>query len=520
MSFEIDLHKAILAGTERVPLAGHVSAPALQALLEPLQRDNRLWHVVAAVRLWQRAGLQPHTGVATRQPAAPETPCPRAAEHQLHLILRGIRPELLENWLALAHRHAVPLPHSALPAVLDHGVRTSALRPAISAVLGARGAWLTAQHPQWRDAYAPATCTHQALEREWELGTLARRTDALRQLRLRDAAAGLHLLEQGWPQEPPESRAALLPMLRHGLSQHDEAFLESALDDKRKEVRTVALALLASLPGSQLSQRCAARLGALFTLKPRLLGLAQPALEITLPEKADKAMKRDGAGSGSYHLLGEKAGWLADLMQSVPPEYWSRHWHMAPEQVLAIMAASDFRSALLHGLVNACANTFSAARDESRAWLTTLIGGVTRHDPGILPGAALMPAIHQLPLEQQEAIVRTWLDDCNDNRASMPNAILWAQTLGHALPPALSHAMLVAAQRVMRDNPQQSFAASGYFGTLARVLDASDPAYVRQGWPEDSWERWPQWRSPVDALIDTIEFRHTMQKSFLEKDDA
>ena len=42
-----------------------------------------------------------------------------------------------------------------------------------------------------------------------------------------------------WSSEPPEHRAALLPQLAVGLGPADEALLDTALDDRRKEVRAL-----------------------------------------------------------------------------------------------------------------------------------------------------------------------------------------------------------------------------------------------------------------------------------------
>ena len=61
------------------------------------------------------------------------------------------------------------------------------------------------------------------------------------------------------PPSPRSDRARFLAALATGLTVDDDAFLEQALDDRRKEVREAALELLRRLPGSSLGRRMAER---------------------------------------------------------------------------------------------------------------------------------------------------------------------------------------------------------------------------------------------------------------------
>ena len=57
-----------------------------------------------------------------------------------------------------------------------------------------------------------------------------------------------------------ETRAAYVEALGVGLGPEDEPFLESALDDKSRQVRAEAVRLLATLPASRFAGRMTARL--------------------------------------------------------------------------------------------------------------------------------------------------------------------------------------------------------------------------------------------------------------------
>ncbi len=75
----------------------------------------------------------------------------------LRLQIEGLQQVAARGWR---------LPHSLLPLALDSGLRTSALRPALLAVLGERGRWLACHHSAWR--YAAATAETAPWEVRWQ----------------------------------------------------------------------------------------------------------------------------------------------------------------------------------------------------------------------------------------------------------------------------------------------------------------------------------------------------------------
>jgi hypothetical protein len=507
MSFSPAIHKALLAGVARAPLGADVP---LQDVLAGVPEPLRLWHLVAANDLWQRAGCAlPHTPEQT-PPCPAASTCPRAAERVLQLILQGIHSEQLASWLALARRHGVALPHGMLVALLELGMQKPALRADLAPLLGPRGHWLVAQHPEWSTHYGaagPATP-----ETHWQLGSASQRHAALQAMRRSDPAAALAALEADWASEPQEHRLPLLAQLAIGLGPADEAFLERVLDDKRKEVRTLAQQLLVALPGSQLVERCKARLHGIVG--------APPALPLTLPEKCDKAMKRDGIGVDSYPGLGEKAGWLFDLMRNVPPAHWSAQWQLAPRQVLDLFAGHDFHDALLMGVVHACSRTFGAHRTQADSdWFVMLMSEALPPMPG-QPITLLQRGMQHLPLPEQERIVLRWLDAPASGLRADTRALAWAEqryiVSGEAMPLALSQRMLADVQRTMQALARPDYDDQRALASLGRILDPAILATAQANWPPPDWEHWPEWRDQVDKLMDTLQFRKTMQASFLE----
>src|SRR5262249_35073360 len=111
-----------------------------------------------------------------------------------------------------------------------------------------RAAWRAAQRREWGSLAVSAAEAPADDVTGWELGSIGRRVGILAALRRRDPAAAREMLAKAWPTETPDDRAALLGALATGLSTGDEPLLETALDDRRKEVRVAAVELLALLP--------------------------------------------------------------------------------------------------------------------------------------------------------------------------------------------------------------------------------------------------------------------------------
>jgi len=512
MNLPPDVHKALLAGAARVPLGSGSVDAALAPVLAPAPG---LWQLVAATDLWQRAGFTPPQAQAMQAAPCPAAAtCPRAAERVLHMIMAGVHAEQLATWLALAHRHGMAVPHGMLAPLLELGTQKTALQVDLARVLGERGHWLVAQHPEWSAQYGTAGMA--APETHWQLGSLAQRADALRALRRIDPAAAVAALDAEWANEPLENRAVLLPILALGLGLHDEAFLERVLDDKRKEVRAWAQRLLVALPGAQLVERCKARLQALIGVPP--------ALAVTLPAACDKAMKRDGIGVVSHPGLGEKAGWLFDMMCCVPPVHWSAMWQLAPRQVADLFAHHEFHDALLKGLVHACGRTIGEQPAQAAIdWYVLLASEAVPATASFNAATILQRGMPHLPPADQERIVLRWLDAPTSRLRVDARALQWAEmrfiAIATALPPALSQRMLADLQRTMLAVELPGYETARDMDILGRTLDPDALATAQANWPAADWDRWPQWRDLVDKLIDTLQFRTTMHASFLETDE-
>ncbi len=567
--------------------AAPLHAP-LQAM--PARSDEeRLWLTLGALDLWQRAGHAPAPAAGQADaPCEAETlrACPAPAARMLDLLLRDVQPglPLRTEWLQLAARHGCRIPAAQLPALLALATRQHALRGPALAVLGARGRWLAQRNPDWRwvddssvaagraadaagaagiagagatfdgdaaaggGSAADATsgagtaaagtaagdgcagsggrATGIAANELWHTGDTAQRAALLKTWRQADPTAALAALQAEWATEPPESRAALLSCLAVRLGEGDAPFLEAALDDKRKEVRVQAQALLAALPASPLAQRMQARVAALLRREPHVFSADR--LRITLPEACDKAMQRDGAGAQQHPGLGEKAGWLADIVGATPLAYW----HTAvgdPEDCVKLAGATEFELALMRGWALAVRRQGALApeSDNTHAWLGALLRrwlrgdyGLRQHYPrdffhllALLPAPrahALLVSLAGLPRSPMDPAQVLALLELLEMAAGGMAPDTW--------PLALSESVLAHLRASLPALARQAWTVKAALPALALVLDprVADGATASGGWPEHD-PSWPTWADSIARLLETLRFRRQMTLSFEEQ---
>ncbi|WP_426508934.1 DUF5691 domain-containing protein [Dactylosporangium sp. McL0621] len=368
-----DVLATALVGTQRRTLpagVGRVGEDPAEALLD----------AAGSLALYRRAGFRARRGLAVPEAAPDDSGIPlvswaaaaRAAD-LLAVDAAGYgtsnavpvrdadgRLELLSEWLGGLGPRRVP--GDLLPALLDVARRHRALRPLVAAAGGPRAGWLARQRPEWGFLGATAVEAPADDPQGWELGSIGKRVGILTAVRRGGAAGeqrGRDMLADVWPTETPDDRAALLGAFATGLSAADEPVLESALDDRRKEVRIVAFDLLAMLPGSGFARRMTER----STACVRVVG---GRIQVAPPAACDRAMRRDGIVPRPPAGVGERAWWLEELLTRTPLSVWGE-----PEEFLALPVTDEWAAVLRRGLARA-----AAGQRDSR-WATALTGRLT-----------------------------------------------------------------------------------------------------------------------------------------------
>jgi Family of unknown function (DUF5691) len=416
VSFE-DLVTAATVGVSRKPLAitGLDGPAAGQAgALDAGDQAAALLDAAALMTVAGRAGYRPEQGQRIVGPSPSPSPSPEDAAPELSARaeralrqLGGARlapgfaagdKELLADLLAAAADAGYVASAPLLPDLLDAAVRTVALRPTVTAVLGARGRWLAAYRADWQRvveaaptkttatvaAAAEATPAASADPQTWRTGSRAERHAYLAAQRERDPDAGRELLAADWARLAADERAALLAVLARGLSAGDEEFLDGVLDDRAAGVSVIAQRLLTRLPGSRFRQRATDRATSVLRLERHR---QRQSLAVTRPADPDAAAGRDGIDSRPPSpSIGVGAWLLTQLIAAVPLAAWTDLFGFSPDEIVAL--AVEPRSDAPRRLDVHAGWRLAAVSQGSAEWAEALLAADDPDDGGGRPPAA------------------------------------------------------------------------------------------------------------------------------------
>jgi hypothetical protein len=496
------LMPAAMVGTDRhaAPLPawpGEIGATIAEAVrdAEPAQAVLR---AAAVLAVCAQAGTQPMPWPHPRPEAAADDPSAvpdDAMSAGLEDALRDGGARLQFEACRALGAAGMRLPHALLPAALELGRRSLALRVVLDPVLGARGRWLASLRDDWR--YASGAAAGADPIATWTEGTLEQRVAFLARERASDPAAARARLAEALPELPARERAELLAVFTHGLGPDDEALLDDARGDRSGEVRQVALALLLRLPHAAHPARAAARLTALMRHERVLL---RKRWLIEAPAQADDAWKADGVVTTrpAQDSLGDRAWWLYQLVRQVPLSWWKEHTGMDAAELRRWADGTDWAEALLRGWRDVL---FAApAPDWCEAFLAAWPVAWRDHPASVL---AL------LPLAARERHWQGRLDEPIDRWPVLVHEFLAACPLGETLSRPFSIAL---AERLRRFADTRALAdAPGLRGPLAELCGAMhvDALQRLATWPADD-EDTPALAATRRAVLQLIAARRAL----------
>lgn len=424
------------SGSELPPDLADTDALAGDTRKEGIEQTYLLRAGMAAV--YGTAGYVPQRLTEPQKTAPVERLpiCNPAVEGLIWPLVRANRLTLLAEALALLHRAGQVASPALLPELLE--LRDPRMRAAVTPVLGERGRWLSQFNPTWRWVAqtadgGPAELPEDA-ETLWSDGTTGERVKILTWLRMSSPEQARQWLVDVWKHEKADNRTGFLRSFEFGLSADDEPLLESALDDRAESVRATAADLLARLPESAFVRRMAERAESMLTL-------TQTGIEAKPPTQLPDDWRRDNVGRQVDAGRGARAEWLSDVLATVPCAVWSARFGRTPDELVAAVAESTWRDAVLEGWTRA------AARYEDRDWAPVLwrywaMPGSSREMMNRIELRSLVsPLVASAEIEAHAA---GYFTSPSSSRAALFQEALsavptpWSASFGHAFLSALS----------------------------------------------------------------------------------
>lgn len=464
-----------------------------------------LLEAAAAFATFRKAGIS----ITQTLDALPYQPCESdavsvcspIAGNYLSQILQQNQEEILVEWLKVVTQLNQRIPEELLPDVLSYGAMHEKVRTAILPVLGKRGVWLAQFNNRW--AFALDSNSDLSNDEPFRLGNTKERVEYFQKLRRQDAAKALELLKTTWETEDHQTKADFLKVLAIGLSNDDLAFIEAALEDKRKEVRSEAALLLALLPNSSLVQRVKKAVSELVTYNAK-----KKSLTVELPELLSSEMKRDGIREHFQPLPeGKKANWLTQMIALLPLTHWETEWHLTAEECLEMAINSDFRNVWWWGWATA------AKRLNDPKWLLAIHRYILHKKPSGKKGLhfALDFLYQDLPNELFNGLALEYLE--RDSNALLSDDHPVMTLLLQEFQPWEDKLALEVISRIRNVVSNDAAVFNWNQKTLLkRAAFAINPTLYTQmemGWPTSLGY---SWQSEVTNFLATLRFRKEIKQ--------
>lgn len=511
MSVWTQLLQMTLLGTERSALA-----PRMEVALESLgiATDAAPEQVIlasAAILHTLGKAASPLKSWAGHKPAVFEAPgeslCTPLAGKCLQSILQGAYGQLLPEWLELAAFRKVTALAQHVPLLLSRCTTDKTLWSQVRPVIGARGIWLAAQNPEWQALYG----TNDASQ--WPAASTEERLNILIYLRQNEPEAAIPLLQSTWDRETSADRLAFLKCLATGLSPADEAFLESCLNDRRKEIRQAAAGLLTQLPYSMLGTRLFTKASAWFV--PAGHGKGHVHRLASIPDDWVESLLRDGI------ILKEKGKQkdqqtlpvLEQMIGAIPPNRWEWHFHTDAAGAYRIFQENDLENRLTKAVAAAA---LRYGNDEwllaiARTWLASRRKPWEDADGKAVLKALARKSWNALALEAAKIEGAFIADETlTAYLLRQPNA-RWDDEL-------TLHVIRGYQDYLRQTRNNYSWHAWHYQGILVNAAYACSPQLfdtLQRGWPDQTPE-WQRFDNKIELFLKIIRFRQEMRRGFSE----
>ena len=506
-----DLIKTALIGTDRTKLSENtlqelatlgidLKAHPAKVVLEALSFHANMQKLVQATAQWK-------TGFPAACELETNAICPPLSIQHLSMILNSnYHGEILNEFLRHLHTHQMILPAEQLPELLNRCKNDPSLWPLLQHVVGNRGYWLIQQNIDWQ-------YLNVVMEEEiWETGTTAQRISFLKAYRFQYPKRAVELLKTSWEQDDFRTKLACLKCLAIKLSAADEIFLETCLQDRKKEIRQEAASLLVRIEDARLTQKIFSKIKSIVNIKKD--SLKKEKLDIILPEFDDVFFKENGIALGSSKYSGgRKSDLVGQLIALVPPSTWEKFLGQNPKEILEIFARSEWNTLLIEAIIHA------TVLHQNEAWMTSLLlYALQEKNKASWQDISFDQILKVLPdnifnkIATQAFKQQTLLPDESD---------ILTKLLQNKVRPWEDNLSLLFIQSLKGWISRSDNAWGGwhYKQVLAVAQYSINPGLFKsltKDWPEQA-RNWHNWIEPVERFLAILSFRGKMALAFNPK---
>jgi hypothetical protein len=226
----------------------------------------------------------------------------------------------------------------------------------------------------------------------------------------------------------------------------------------------------------------------------------------------------------AHKSIGEKGGWVVDMLAAIDPRFWSRQFGLAPRDCLTVAEASEFSAVLVRGWSLAALRQADADTEpDAMAWPYALAAwwieanvvqreavpdavfdllGTRFHDDSDGASSALLDAFSKSWLEEGDVLQQL-------HRLLGKTEETWTPAL------TLRFLRLLEASLPGMLRPGQPWSARLLLPAFAKVADPATAAALEAQWRAAVGTS-ADWRAPIDNFFDLVRLRHEMTLSFQE----
>jgi len=506
---------SVLLGTEHSPgkITGAVGKLGeMFRLAESPEKEKEKEFLVSAsmAALYIKSGAGPvksgkHEIKVSADEKKPE--CSPASSSFLARMLSGEHPEILEEWLSLLKKSPCRAPTEYVVRLLETGTSHRNLRQMISLSLGERGAWLASLNSEWS-----WVCGEVDDSVDWQTAGRPQRIAYFRRLRSTEPAKAIELLTSTWDDEVPEDKVEFIDATAAGLGPADEVFLETALRERRKDIRSAASSVLCRLPDSAYCRRMLERLGKIISYTPppktsvfNVFASKKGTFDLKLPDAPDAEMGKDGITpkshpEGTDFNGGEKAMIVFQMLMIPAPSKWCSIWGGTPEDLIASAVQGEWKDLLMEGWTRAAATHMDEAWARAILSEKKWISGHVRHIPALLAA-----------VKDREGFALEMLSSVSgDNASSEIVQILGA--CDHSWSEDFSRKVLKIIFRLI---PKADWTIGSFLGKASLQISPSCAGDVARYMADLDLEKLiPSMRKLLENFTSKIQFRREMHDAF------